>query len=574
MKRFIIFFLLCVLLATSTYATGDSNVDSGGGGMGSGSSSAYWNPGWDGVRVTVTTPGGAQVSTPIDLTNKTVAGSIRHFGKQTKLYYRSTLSVTPNTNTYSCINPVDQLPTIVSSSGGNNIEAIKTYFTDTGHLQEIASYVGMSYDDMIGGDYKLMLEPIAYFTYNNLFYAMTATEAALFDVMTDNNLYAWMKSLTHKNLPLSMFLENDDWDIGITTWRGSTTSFQSNLDIIKYLGVGIVRFTEVDEVVADPLSDYTYRTDTDVITTISFTNTWGEISPDNSAYVVFNINGVSYSKEFICPDGGHQMVWVRWHTPDTPQVITVTTTCAMIGLSTDITCNIVELEEAEPPDPGYYDASVEITASAPDYGTNTSTTWGEWFATWHENWVWISVPVYDADSGSYFDAGYWEDQGWWDWSYETYTATLAVDYELAPDDRVQTAIQSGDDWEMKSAYGLDATCKVVVSRSSGASSYDTTSVQNVVAVFPEFNYDIYNRLLEDTGLLHGYNTWRFKENKYSYHSQRAHFTPLWYPDDTEYTVPLNVMDAWTPGGQLYTTVSDYVTINGDAYDDGYIQVLK
>ncbi len=574
MKRIIVIFLLCAFLATPAYAEGDPNIGSGGSGMGSGSGSCYWNPGWDGVRVTVITNDGSQVCTPIDLTNKSVPSTTYHFGKYSKLYYKNTLGINFSANSYSFYNPDEQVPTIVNSSGNNNIDAIKSYFTDTGHLEAIVGYVGIAYDDLIGGEYKLLLEPVAYFTYNNLFYAMTATEAALFDVMTDHGLRYSMPSLTHKNLPLSMFLENDDWDLGITTWRGSTTSFQSNLDIIKYLGVGIVRFTEVEEVVADPLSDYTYRTDTDVITTISFTNTWGEISPDNSAYVVFNINGVSYSKEFICPDGGHQMVWVRWHTPDTPQVITVTATCSSIGLSSDIICNIVELVEVEPPDPGYYDTSVEMTASIPNYGTNTTTTWGEWFATWHENWVWISVPVYDADSGSYFDAGYWEDQGWWDWSYETYTATLAVDYELAPDDRVQTAIQSGDDWEMKSAYGLDATCKVVVSRSNGASSYDTTSVQNVVAVFPEFNYDIYNRLLEDTGLLHGYNTWRFKENKYSYHSQRAHFTPLWYPDDTEYTVPLNVMDAWTPGGQLYATVSDYVTINGDAYDDGYIQVLK
>ena len=67
---------------------------------------------------------------------------------------------------------------------------------------------------------------------------MTATEAALYDQKSGGALRKTMTSLTHKNLPLSMFLEFSD--LGLPAWTGSTTSKQSNADIISSLGVGIV----------------------------------------------------------------------------------------------------------------------------------------------------------------------------------------------------------------------------------------------------------------------------------------------------------------------------------------------
>ena len=50
---------------------------------------------------------------------------------------------------------------------------------------------------------------------------MTATEAGLYDQMSGGNLRRTMTSLTHKNLPLSMFLEFSD--LGISAWTGNTT---------------------------------------------------------------------------------------------------------------------------------------------------------------------------------------------------------------------------------------------------------------------------------------------------------------------------------------------------------------
>ena len=56
MKRILALVLSIVLMlgiAVPAYATGDGNIDGGGGGMGNGTSSNYWNPGMDGVRVSV-----------------------------------------------------------------------------------------------------------------------------------------------------------------------------------------------------------------------------------------------------------------------------------------------------------------------------------------------------------------------------------------------------------------------------------------------------------------------------------------------------------------------------------------
>lgn len=66
--------------------------------------------------------------------------------------------------------------------------------------------------------------------------------------------------------------------------------------------------------------------------------------------------------------------------------------------------------------------------------------------------------------------------------------------------------------------------------------------------------------------------WSFKKNACSYYGSRVHFTPIWYPDDTQYPLPVYVMDAWTPGGELTATVSDSLQIYGSCLDDWYIHI--
>ena len=57
------------------------------------------------------------------------------------------------------------MPTIVSSKGQSNIEAIKRYFCSEYACQMVAQAAGVDYERMIAGDYKLLIEPIAYFTH-------------------------------------------------------------------------------------------------------------------------------------------------------------------------------------------------------------------------------------------------------------------------------------------------------------------------------------------------------------------------------------------------------------------------
>ena len=89
MKRLLPLLLALVLVITAivpAYATGDGNFDGGGGSMGDGTKTNYWNPGMDGVRVSVIHADSQAVTgTVFDLTNKVPSTGLAHFGKVSKL---------------------------------------------------------------------------------------------------------------------------------------------------------------------------------------------------------------------------------------------------------------------------------------------------------------------------------------------------------------------------------------------------------------------------------------------------------------------------------------------------------
>lgn len=540
------------LLAVPVLAEGDGNIDSGNGsgdgsgggsGMGEGSKQNYWNN-EDGCRITVLKDG--QKIYSMDWSNQPEATSVRRsFAPRNKLDYLHGVSLSINVNQYKSTVVAKKMPTIVGGSGGNNINAIKRYFTSELIAKVISNGVGIPYDDLTGGHYKLLLEPIAYFTFKGTKWAMTATEAAKYDVAVNGQLRAWMKSLTHQNLPLSMFLEKTDTELNLEQWTGARSGKQTDADIIHYLGMGIVSFKATPPV-TPATYDYEFRTDTDVIVSFPISSSH-EINPNNNAYVTLNVGGQTYRKSFICPAGGTQLIWIRWHTPSEPQHLTATATGA--GNPVTLNINVVKLEEKTPPDPTYYDRNDGFTPSpVPDYGNNLSTTWGEWYARW------IQVTA---------------TYGYWYFYYVSYEASLVVhDFTLKPDERCQTDYQIGNgQTTMKSGYGVEVNVEPLVQYGSGVADYDVTPIQNAVATFPEFGYETYDRLLEKVDP----RNWMFKQNPFSYYGNRIHYTPIWFPDG-DYTVPVCVFDAWTPGGQLYATVSDTLNIFGDVLDDWYIHV--
>ena len=355
MKKTILAVLLTAILvccfSVTAFAVGDGNIDGGGGGMGSGTATNSWNPGNDGVRVTVVRASDhAVVTTPIDLSNTTQNASIYHFGKVSKIQYSNGRTLNPIQGGYSSVKPPLAMPRIISTNGSSNIAAIKKYFCSEYIVQMVANHTGMDYDTLIGGGYKLLLEPMAYYKFEGAMIATTATEAAMYDEIVSGLLRSRMASLSHKNLPLAMFLEVSD--LGYPAWGGSKTSAASNADIKSSLGLGVVRFTEKPEEPIISAYDYEYRVNTEVITSVYISG--GQSDPDNPARVSFKIGGSTYNVGNVYyPDGDSQLAWVRWTTPSTEQVVTIQVTVSGPGRTAQsiITAKIVDLDKNPPPNP-------------------------------------------------------------------------------------------------------------------------------------------------------------------------------------------------------------------------------
>ncbi|NPV89732.1 MAG: hypothetical protein HPY50_03010 [Firmicutes bacterium] len=562
MKRTLSIFMVLALLLTAllpiaAYAEGEGNIDHGGGGIGGGTSESFWDPGDEGVRVTVVRAGDhVVVTTPIDLTNQQPDDIQAHFGKVSKISYNNGFSLTPGLEQYAYVNPGKAIPKIINSSGGNaNIEVIKSYFTDELVIRYIADATGFNYDTLISGDYKILLEPIAYMTFQGVRIAMTATEAALYDEQLGGGLRNTMGALSHKNLPLAMFLEIPD--LGYPAWSGSRTTSASNEDIKSSLGLGIVRFSEAEPPQVSGY-DYTYRVNTQVITAVTVRGS--QADPDHPVTVRFTIGGRTYTVNNVYyPNGDSQLVWVRWTTPSMPQTMIINVSVTGRGRASQgtLTANIVDLSGHDPPDPVADDRNDAYSrASLPNNPQKTSASWGIWHPRWHAYWVWHST-----GNGS----GYWCDHGWWEFDWNSYSASLTASMSVSPDDKAPTA--SGN--TMKSGYGINQTVTVQVSTSQSSA---VTAAQTAVTYFPEFRYQSYWRLLERTD--GDYKAqFKFARNRYSTYNRRTHFTPIWLPDGN-YAPYTYLMDCWTPQGMLSMNLGDSVAISGNLWSDWHIAPVK
>ena len=589
MKRLLTAMLCFVMLlgtAVPAFATGDPNIDTGGGGLGNGSEGNIWY-GDSGVRVTiVNAESRSSVSSSVDYIkppeyvlawNKT---NIYHFGKVCKLEYNAGASLSPVRGNYNYIIPSQTLPKIIATnSGTGSIAAIKSYFCDEQILRAICSDIGFEYDELISGDYKLIIEPLAAYLYNGVPLVTTATEAALYDQQVNGGLRSWMGSLTHKNLPLAIFLETSD--LGYPAWSGNTSQKVSDADIISSLGIGIVRFTDAPDPYVPNEFDYEYRVDTDVITSVEVSG--GQSDPDNPTTVQFVIEGTTYSvSNVFYPDGDSQLVWVKWHTPDEPCVITIRVSTSGTGwVQSTVNCNIIDLDGNDPPNPIATDRNNAYTASPTSTNAEAaSASWGIWSPRWHENWEWVAVWVKcwhtdhwtDADGKSHSDSwyhwvdnGYWEDHGWWDFDWNGYSASLSVAISINPDDKSPTATSN----TLKSGYGVQesVSANVYTNQSSAV-----TAAQNAVTYFPEFAYETYWRLLDPT-ISGRAASFQFRQNPYSTYARRTHFTPIWFPDGA-YTPYTWLLDCWTPAGMLSMNLTDSVTIRGNLWEEWHIAPAK
>lgn len=429
--------------------------------------------------------------------------------------------------------------------------------------------------------------------------AFTPTEYAisqrdgLFNFFYNGDDAQHIAGMTHANLPNSIVLEMD-W-FGYTAYPPTRSKEKwSNERIIKGGGWGM-RFlrangTNTQEPIIPPVDDENgtgelrnlnigdYRVDTDVIT--SFTvGTTERITPDKPATVTIYVDGRAISStDIVLPDGGSQLVWAKWHTPSKPQTMNVSTSISGNSNAYFIGGNnkyvkVVDLNENIPPDPVAKDPKTGKPIQMPrgfripklpQKANNTTASWGEWSAFWKANWVWHEDWQWNSRLEKWVDYGEWVDEGDWEYFWNHYSASLSATYKIKPDEKVPTAKEYYDTWEMKSGYGLNIEVSTNVFYNS--SSSDVTGVQNVINYFPEFNYNTYCRLSEK--ISGGTNAkFQLKKNKYSPYNQRVHFTPLWYPDEERYTTYSEVIDLWTPAGMLSVCLDDYINIKGNLFDD-------
>ncbi|MBR3995424.1 MAG: hypothetical protein IKI97_09125 [Clostridia bacterium] len=589
MKKFIVLVLTAVMLfsiSICAFAVGEGNIDNGGGGMGSGTSTNKWIPGEEGVRVTVVRASdGAQVSQSFDMTNINLRDSVYTFGIYSKLRYRNgEVSLVLEAADYTVIRPTISMPRIISSgSSSASIDEIKRYFCSEYAVQLVANTTGIEYDTLINGQYKILIEPVAYFLFNGNYFAMSAHQAALYDQMLSGGLRAKMVSLTHKNLPLAMFLERAE--LGYPAWTGTTTKNVSNDTIINYLGLGVVHFTEEpipEESIEtpDPEEDdwwygfgwmygvgngnpagpqYAYRTDTDVITSIRVTADQ-EYNPDNPLSARFVIDGNNYLVEdIVIPEDESQIVWVKWHTPDEPGEVTIRVTVG--GRTRTARAVIEEIVDNEPPDPKANDRNDLYQLPNVPVQTETETlSWGVWSASWHEYWEWI--PNWEWTGTHWVDNGQWVDNGWYDFTFNRYHATLDANQSISPNSKVPTA--SGN--RMKSGYGFDTSLECRIDTNAPVRAY--TQAQTTQMFFPEFEYSTYFRVL-DRNVQSYRSTFQFKENRYSTYKSRSHFTPVWFPDGAYKTYTM-VYDAWTPAGMLRVNKTASLNLVGNLFEDWHI----
>lgn len=561
MKRIYQMVLAWILAVTlcfpiTAYAVGEGNIDNGGGGMGLGTSQNCWTPGMEGVRVTVVeAEGGRPVTTPIDLTDLPLSNIAYSFGKVCKISYLGGQGISPDTGVYQYVNPGQPLPRIISSQtlGPASIEAIKSYFTDEQVVRSIAGLTDMDFDTLIGGEYKLFLEPVMYVLFQGVMIAMTATEAACYDEVTGGAVRRVLPTVAFQNLPLSMFLERGD--LGFPAWSGPRSGVRSNWEVKSSLGLGIVRFNEETTPPEVSTYDYEYRVNTEVITSVSVRG--GQADPDHPVSVTFRVGGRSMRVNNVYyPSGDSQLVWIRWTTPATPQVMTITVSASGRGHAEQsvITANIVDLDQDPPPDPQADDRNDGFMASPlPVKAQQTSLSWNVWRPWWQEHWVW--------HSGGRHSSGYWCDHGWWEFDLDVYEASLSADMRITPDGKNPTAFGR----TLKSGYGIQELVTATVHTSQSPA---TTPAQNAVTYFPEFQYDRFWRLLERTR--NGYHAqFEFQENEYSTYGRRTHFSPIWYPDG-RYAPYTWLLDCWTPAGMLSMNLSDSVTIQGDLWMDWHI----
>jgi hypothetical protein len=240
------FFLLAAVFAPAAFAGDplDENGETGGSGVdGTGDLNGYWDNTWYGMRITVVDVsdpareiGGEQwgkiaVGTvSVDITNLTSASPFftrltagdgttalthgaktTHFGYLSKMAYRDGAPLALTTAAYN-FRTVTGLPKLMGSTQAS-AQAIKDFVNNQAMLTNIAAWCGggLTYADLISGQYKILAEPVMYCLIGTYKYAFTPTEAAMLKPYGDTS-----RTLINNTLANAFYLSHDElgWDAG------------------------------------------------------------------------------------------------------------------------------------------------------------------------------------------------------------------------------------------------------------------------------------------------------------------------------------------------------------------------
>ena len=554
----------------------------------------------------------------------------RSQGLQNKLFYMRGGNLNLDFSSgYTPFKPPIPMPAIIETDRANpDINTIKSYFGRDDILTAIAAQTGVDKTSLVSGRYAILLEPVAYFIFSGSVYALTATECGVLDKAQRQNgyksLYSVLTDLTSKNLPLALFLDKQvgvklnnmniypTQILGLNIWGGTTTGRVSDPDIISSLGIGAIIFSfppgSVNPIVTPSPSanfgvqsgQYSYACDSDVITS-TLISADRDVTCDSPATVTFNVNGSIYQvQNIVIPAGNQQRVWFKWHTPSTPQRINIGISVSN-GVNSSqgtIQADVYSISENIPPDPTAKDVKPKDYTIPPEINLSPSSasqsvSWSVWTCTKTTYEVTLN---YDGNNGlpavicknggceycqRYGQLPYehycieYEQKTGYVYNQVTSGLTLTSSIVTKPDSLVPTARQKFNyqtyetAWEMKSGYGVNVNVSPYYQAFGYCTSNDFTTTPYVIATFPEFNYQTYNRLLDRATSA----PMQLRTNDWSQYNHRVHFTPLWYPDGI-YRVKAQLLSVWTPVGEIRLDTSGYVVINGNLYDDYYVAVDK
>ncbi len=226
--------------------------------------------------------------------------------------------------------------TIISENNTAHLEEIKEFLGKKEFIAHLCSLLqgDISYDDFAAGEYKIAFEPIAYFRYNGMNWALTATEVAIYNKYlvnigfdTGKSMCALLGPLTHCNLPRAAFLERRDLGISVYSpnstadyyysWR---TDRNSDNCIIRTMGIGVLTATPEQEPVEELEGDAVYHTDIDVYTSFEFVN-YGENIVGDSVFSLQNVDG-SFPKIQVGPTSDKVLYYIQGSSSDQGQTVT------------------------------------------------------------------------------------------------------------------------------------------------------------------------------------------------------------------------------------------------------------